>query len=351
VAFVTHMRVGSPRAEKYFPHRGRRPGGVNSPHRCNDIRVATAALTVLTVLPCRRMGIRSAAAPRGPPPRQPAHPVHRGPPAREPGPGRLATPMAGPRTRTRQPCRSATTAPPTRVPAVSVSPQPRRNRPRLAETRSVPAICRGCWSVPGTAGPTCPLPRSGRLVVRCRTPAGTTPGSHRGSPAGPDRGVGVGQLGGEHDVGAPYRCGRHGRVRDQGDRLPGQGAAGEAQCAGRGAGGGGRRVDPEDLDGHPLARHVDDHRVGVGDVDDPPVERGRAAEPRRPGDRRWARGGAVTGCRFRSRRGGRCRCRWRGRVHGKYSFSAPDLPEGATRVLRDPDARDEDDEDDEDDGV
>jgi len=32
-------------------------------------------------------------------------------------------------------------------------------------------------------------------------------------------------------------------------------------------------------------------------------------------------------------------------VHGKYSFAVPDLPEGTTRQLRDPDARDEDDED------
>ena len=38
-------------------------------------------------------------------------------------------------------------------------------------------------------------------------------------------------------------------------------------------------------------------------------------------------------------------------VHGKYSFAAPDLPEGVTRQLRDPDAPDEDDEDfDEDEG-
>ena len=38
-------------------------------------------------------------------------------------------------------------------------------------------------------------------------------------------------------------------------------------------------------------------------------------------------------------------------VHGKYSFAAPDLPEGTTRQLRDPDAPDEDDEDfDEDEG-
>lgn len=33
-------------------------------------------------------------------------------------------------------------------------------------------------------------------------------------------------------------------------------------------------------------------------------------------------------------------------VHGKYSFAVPDLPEGAKRELRDPDARDEDDEED-----
>ena len=31
-------------------------------------------------------------------------------------------------------------------------------------------------------------------------------------------------------------------------------------------------------------------------------------------------------------------------VHGKYSFAAADLPEGATRQLRDPDAPDDDDE-------
>jgi hypothetical protein len=36
-------------------------------------------------------------------------------------------------------------------------------------------------------------------------------------------------------------------------------------------------------------------------------------------------------------------------VTGKYSFAAPDLPEGATRQLRDPDARDDDEDFDEDD--
>ena len=34
-------------------------------------------------------------------------------------------------------------------------------------------------------------------------------------------------------------------------------------------------------------------------------------------------------------------------VHGKYSFAAPDLPEGVTRQLRDPDAPDEDFDEDE----
>jgi hypothetical protein len=33
-------------------------------------------------------------------------------------------------------------------------------------------------------------------------------------------------------------------------------------------------------------------------------------------------------------------------VTGKYSFARPDLPEGATRQLPDPDALDQDDEDD-----
>jgi TnpA family transposase len=36
-------------------------------------------------------------------------------------------------------------------------------------------------------------------------------------------------------------------------------------------------------------------------------------------------------------------------VTGKYSFAAPDLPDGATRQLRDPDARDDDEDFDEDD--
>jgi hypothetical protein len=36
-------------------------------------------------------------------------------------------------------------------------------------------------------------------------------------------------------------------------------------------------------------------------------------------------------------------------VTGKYSFTAPDLPDGTTRQLRDPDARDDEEDFDEDD--
>jgi hypothetical protein len=36
-------------------------------------------------------------------------------------------------------------------------------------------------------------------------------------------------------------------------------------------------------------------------------------------------------------------------VTGKYSFTTPDLPDGATRQLRDPDARDDEEDFDEDD--